>query len=191
MPPLGSRDDSSIVDELLQQGLTFFAANRVEQAVARWRQVLEVSPGEPRALDYLASAGHPFAEGTEQSETPVGPDTRPPDTGEIEVFEIAPISHRTAWPRAASMAPARAAPSRASILAPWLVIAVLLPVVGYLVYAQLGGRSEPATRTATAARPALSVPAARQPAPVKAATAADGARRGRRGTGRVGRASGR
>jgi hypothetical protein len=171
--PFGTRDDSSIVDELLQQGLTFFAANRVEQAVARWRQVLEISPGEPRALDYLASAGHPFAEGTGQSGTPVGPRIRPADSAEIEVFEIAPISHRTDWPRHASVAhAAKAEPSRASILAPWLLIAVLVPVVAYLVYAQLDGRSEPATRNAAKsverAQPALSVPA-RQPAPVREA----------------------
>jgi hypothetical protein len=173
MPPFG-RDDSTIVDELLQQGLTFFAANRVEQAVARWRQVLEISPGEPRALDYLASAGHPFAEGTGQSGTPVGPSTRAPDTGEIEVFEIAPISHRTDWPRHVSMVQAKAGPSRASILAPWLLIAVLVPVVSYLVYSQLGGRSEPAPRTAKSverAQPALSVPPASHPAPVVAKTA--------------------
>ena len=177
MPPFGTRDDSSIVDELLQQGLTFFAANRVEQAVARWRQVLEISPGEPRALDYLASAGHPFAEGTGESGTPVGPSSRPPDTGEIEVFEVAPISHRTDWPRHSSIAQAaRPAPSRASILAPWLLIAVLVPVVAYLVYAQLGGRSEPATgnaaRLVDRAQPALSVPAS-QPAPVVRETAPD------------------
>ncbi len=177
MPPFGTRDDSSIVDELLQQGLTFFAANRVEQAVARWRQVLEIAPGEPRALDYLASAGHPFAEGTGQSGTPVGPSSGPPDSGEIEVFEIAPISHRTDWPRHASMAQAaKAEPSRVSILAPWLLIAVLVPVVAYLVYAQLGGRSEPATRNAAKsverAQPALSAPAS-QPAPVVRETAPD------------------
>jgi len=168
MPPFGSRDDSSLVDELLQQGLTFFAANRVEQAVARWLQVLELVPGEPRALDYLASAGRPFAEGTGQSGLPVGPHTQAPDSAEIEVFEVAPISHRSDWPRATSMAPARAAPSRASVMAPWLLIAVLLPVVGYLVFAQLGGGAELPGREAAGsvaqAQPAEAAPAASQPA---------------------------
>ena len=61
---------------------------------------------------------------------------------------MAPISHDTDWRRAPSMAPARAAPGRASLLAPWLLIAVLVPVVGYLVFAQIGGRSRAATREA-------------------------------------------
>jgi hypothetical protein len=144
MPPLGSRDDPTVVDELLQQGLTLYAANRVEQAVARWRQVLEMVPGEPRALDYLASAGYPFAEGTGQ-EAPISSASKAPDTDEIAVFEVAPISHQSAWPRTASGAisprpSARAAPRRRlPLFVPWAVIAGLAPVVAYLAFVLFGG----------------------------------------------------
>lgn len=45
------------VEQLLALGLEYFAVNRQADAVAAWREVLRLSPGEPRATDYLEAAG--------------------------------------------------------------------------------------------------------------------------------------
>ncbi len=47
------------VARLLAEGLELFGEGRVDQAVARWRVVLELDPAQQDALDYLESAGVP------------------------------------------------------------------------------------------------------------------------------------
>jgi tetratricopeptide (TPR) repeat protein len=42
---------------LLAEGLELFGRDRVEQAIARWREVLALDPGHREARDYLESAG--------------------------------------------------------------------------------------------------------------------------------------
>lgn len=55
-------DDARYVDALLEERLVLFGASRVEDAVSVWRRVLEIAPSEPRATDYIESAGYSVAE---------------------------------------------------------------------------------------------------------------------------------
>jgi hypothetical protein len=45
------------VDELLAEGLDLYGQNRVADAVRCWHRVLEIEPGDARALEYLECAG--------------------------------------------------------------------------------------------------------------------------------------
>lgn len=61
---VGDRDsvfggDGALVEAMLEEGLLLFGHNKADKAVALWRRVLELAPGNPRALDYLESAGAP------------------------------------------------------------------------------------------------------------------------------------
>ncbi len=51
-------DDTPLaaVETLLAEGLDLYGRDRVDEAIARWRQVLVLIPGEPRARDYLDAA---------------------------------------------------------------------------------------------------------------------------------------
>ncbi|MBK8257464.1 MAG: hypothetical protein IPK82_32950 [Polyangiaceae bacterium] len=44
-------------EALLDEGLDLYGRGREKDAIAKWRRVLEIVPGEPRALDYLHTAG--------------------------------------------------------------------------------------------------------------------------------------
>jgi tetratricopeptide (TPR) repeat protein len=49
---------------LLAEGLELFGRDRVEEAIARWREVLKIDPAHREARDYLESAGvSPAGEG--------------------------------------------------------------------------------------------------------------------------------
>ena len=52
---------------LLAEGLELFGLDRVDEAVARWREVLALDPGHGEARDYLESAGY-----RAESETDLG-----------------------------------------------------------------------------------------------------------------------
>ncbi len=65
------------LESLLEQGLVLFGENRTDEAVALWTRVLVMQPAEPRAIDYIESAGvNPYslsftealAEATERAE---------------------------------------------------------------------------------------------------------------------------
>ncbi len=81
MPHHQRTDASAYIEEMLQEGLTLFGLNQVDKAVECWRQVLAVMPDEPRAMDYLDSAGFPvdrsrseydgWPEGTGRRQTPL------------------------------------------------------------------------------------------------------------------------
>ena len=45
------------IEELLRQGLDDYGAGDVDAAVAAWRQVLQLDPQHPDALDYIDAAG--------------------------------------------------------------------------------------------------------------------------------------
>lgn len=47
------------IERLLAEGLELFGRNRIDEAVACWQRVLSLSPGEPRARDYLDAAVPP------------------------------------------------------------------------------------------------------------------------------------
>jgi tetratricopeptide (TPR) repeat protein len=51
---------------LLAKGLELFGQDRIEQAVACWREVLALDPGHREARDYLESAGVTIASGDER-----------------------------------------------------------------------------------------------------------------------------
>lgn len=53
MPP----PNAERIEELLAYGLELFGRGREADAVAAWREVLQLAPGEPRATDYLETAG--------------------------------------------------------------------------------------------------------------------------------------
>ncbi len=46
------------IDKLLQDGLTLYGYGKTEDAVTLWRKVLELSPRNQQALDYIESAGY-------------------------------------------------------------------------------------------------------------------------------------
>jgi tetratricopeptide (TPR) repeat protein len=52
---------------LLAEGLELFGQDRVEQAVARWREVLALDPTHREARDYLESAGVSLAAGDDRA----------------------------------------------------------------------------------------------------------------------------
>jgi len=52
---------------LLTEGLELFGQDRIEQAVACWREVLALDPTHREARDYLESAGVSLAAGDERS----------------------------------------------------------------------------------------------------------------------------
>jgi tetratricopeptide (TPR) repeat protein len=61
--------DDRLVAALLLRGQKHFAANRIAKAIEAWKEVLALSPGHERALDYLAAVG-------------VGADSEAPQGGE-------------------------------------------------------------------------------------------------------------
>ncbi len=50
-------DKAENVEVILNEGLELFGLGRIEAAIEKWRAVLAMIPGEPRALDYLSAAG--------------------------------------------------------------------------------------------------------------------------------------
>ena len=54
---MGPSEAKQEMEKLLEEGLVHYGANRVQEAVACWRRVLAIHPGDDRALDYLAAAG--------------------------------------------------------------------------------------------------------------------------------------
>ena len=51
-------DREELVARLMAEGLDHYGHDRVDRAVACWRQVLDIAPGHPEASDYLRSAGY-------------------------------------------------------------------------------------------------------------------------------------
>ncbi len=50
-------DKAENVEVILNEGLELFGLGRIDAAIEKWRAVLAMIPGEPRALDYLSAAG--------------------------------------------------------------------------------------------------------------------------------------
>ncbi len=46
------------IEKLLQDGLTLYGYGKTEDAVTLWRKVLELEPGNQKAIDYIESAGY-------------------------------------------------------------------------------------------------------------------------------------
>jgi len=54
------KDTADLLDEasaLVDAGLDRYGRNLTDQAIACWRRALELDPGNPRAIDYLQTAG--------------------------------------------------------------------------------------------------------------------------------------
>ena len=100
MPQHERTDAPAYVEEMLEEGLTLFGLNQVEKAVECWRQVLAVMPDEPRAMDYLDSAGFPvdrsrseydgWPEGTGRRQTPLA-QTSSEEASEPPLFAEPPL----------------------------------------------------------------------------------------------------
>lgn len=165
-------DAPALVEELLQEGLTLFGLNQVSKAVDCWRQVLALMPNEPRALDYLDSAGFPvdrspsgfdgWPEGTGRRQTPLAqdPELLPVAEDGIAVFEVPPVSH-DAWMAASRGAAVREeSPRRGSRIWLYALTGGLLVLVGLLgiqfLSEQPGASAKPARPSAAAPAPASS-----------------------------------
>ena len=57
MLSLDSQERAANVERLLQEGRDLYEAGMADHAVAAWTEVLHIQPDEPRALEYLRSAG--------------------------------------------------------------------------------------------------------------------------------------
>ncbi|MEZ4360561.1 MAG: hypothetical protein R3B48_10285 [Kofleriaceae bacterium] len=68
-------NDWQRLDELLERGLDFYGRQLVAEAIECWREVLYLSPGHNRALEYLEAAG---ASPTLEPPAPPSPDARGP-----------------------------------------------------------------------------------------------------------------
>ena len=91
--------DDTLIESLLEEGLFLFGADKVQAAIRVWEKVLELSPGEPRALDYLRSAGadggmRTLAGGTLRVES-----VAPPISPVSPVSPISPISRMVTPPK--------------------------------------------------------------------------------------------
>lgn len=50
-------DVESQILEFLEEGLFLYGVGRTQEAVSRWKKVLELDPGNERAMDYIRTAG--------------------------------------------------------------------------------------------------------------------------------------
>ena len=89
--------DEQEIDQLLRQGCTLYDMDQVEEAMARWEQILAVEPHHPLALEYIASGRQELAKraaysSQESSPPPIQP-AQPPqelasgDTGGEDILE--------------------------------------------------------------------------------------------------------
>lgn len=65
------------IDQLLRQGCTLYDMDQIEDAMARWEQILEVEPHHPLALEYVASGRQELARRAVQA-SPLPPPPPPP-----------------------------------------------------------------------------------------------------------------
>ena len=97
MPPAKSPMAKTVRD-LLDRGLVQYSLGRRKEAVGFWRRALEVSPGDERASDYLASVGASARPEDEEAvlsavtDEVVPPDSiraakRPPFTDEMPTYQ--------------------------------------------------------------------------------------------------------
>ncbi len=81
---------------LLDQGLSHYGLGEVQRALAAWRQVLEMDPNNPRALEYIRFVEENWAPNAQQRDAPyrpdVGSDPFAGSSGEITVEATAETS---------------------------------------------------------------------------------------------------
>lgn len=75
MPPASAPAEEVDIDLLIRQGCTLFDMDLVEEALARWEEILNLEPNHPLALEYVASARQELARraAREQPARPVEP----------------------------------------------------------------------------------------------------------------------
>src|SRR5687768_3466249 len=90
--PLERNTRSESVELLLRNGLDLYGQGHVEQAIARWNEVLRIQPGEPRAIDYLRSVTETEPEPEPEPERSAGdsdsPITRPGSSMRVELERL-------------------------------------------------------------------------------------------------------